>query len=195
MRRGCWRVWPPTTARRARWAQLQQDLTDRSRHGRAVNLDPAALILDMIFKIEETAQAISPQPEGPDMTQATIIDSHCHLDFPGFRRRARRSDRARAGRRRCADGDDLHQAAAGTTGPRHRRGLCARVLRRRHPPDERGGRAAGHRGRTGRPGRHIRNSSASAKPGWITTTPPKARTFSNSPCASISQRRAKPACR
>jgi DNA polymerase-3 subunit delta' len=39
-----------------RWAQLQQDLTDRSRHGRAVNLDPAALILDMIFKIEETAQ-------------------------------------------------------------------------------------------------------------------------------------------
>jgi len=38
------------------WAQLQQDLTDRSRHGRAVNLDPAALILDMIFKIEETAQ-------------------------------------------------------------------------------------------------------------------------------------------
>jgi DNA polymerase-3 subunit delta' len=40
-----------------RWAQLQQDLTDRSRHGRAVNLDPAALILDMIFKIEETAQA------------------------------------------------------------------------------------------------------------------------------------------
>ncbi len=40
-----------------RWAQLQQDLTDRSRHGRVVNLDPAALILDMIFKIEETAQA------------------------------------------------------------------------------------------------------------------------------------------
>jgi DNA polymerase-3 subunit delta' len=40
-----------------RWAQLQQDLTDRSRHGRAVNLDPAALILDMIFKIEETARA------------------------------------------------------------------------------------------------------------------------------------------
>lgn len=38
------------------WAQLQQELTDRSRHGRAVNLDPAALILDMIFKIEETAQ-------------------------------------------------------------------------------------------------------------------------------------------
>jgi DNA polymerase-3 subunit delta' len=38
-----------------KWAQLQQDLSNRSRHGRAVNLDPAALILDIIFKIEETA--------------------------------------------------------------------------------------------------------------------------------------------
>ncbi len=42
-----------------RWAQLQQDLSNRSRHGRAVNLDPAALILDMIFKIEETAQGVA----------------------------------------------------------------------------------------------------------------------------------------
>jgi DNA polymerase-3 subunit delta' len=41
------------------WAQLQQDLTDRSRHGRAVNLDPASLILDMVFKIEETAQGVA----------------------------------------------------------------------------------------------------------------------------------------
>ncbi|WP_411890749.1 DNA polymerase III subunit delta' [Yoonia sp. SDW83-1] len=41
------------------WAQLQQDLSNRSRHGRAVNLDPAALILDMIFKIEETAQGVA----------------------------------------------------------------------------------------------------------------------------------------
>lgn len=41
------------------WAQLQQDLSERSRHGRAVNLDPAALILDMIFKIEETAQGVA----------------------------------------------------------------------------------------------------------------------------------------
>lgn len=40
------------------WAQLQQDLTDRSRHGRAVNLDPAALILDIVFKIEDTARAV-----------------------------------------------------------------------------------------------------------------------------------------
>jgi DNA polymerase-3 subunit delta' len=42
-----------------RWAQLQQDLSARVRHGRAVNLDPAALILDMIFKIEETAQGVA----------------------------------------------------------------------------------------------------------------------------------------
>lgn len=41
------------------WAQLQQDLSQRSRHGKAVNLDPAALILDMIFKIEETAQGVA----------------------------------------------------------------------------------------------------------------------------------------
>ncbi len=52
------RISPDDRAAR-RWAQLQQDLTDRSRHGRAVNLDPAALILDMIFKIEETAQGIA----------------------------------------------------------------------------------------------------------------------------------------
>ena len=49
------RLSPNDVASRA-WAALQQELTDRSRHGRAVNLDPAALILDIIFKIEETAQ-------------------------------------------------------------------------------------------------------------------------------------------
>ncbi|PIE16309.1 MAG: DNA polymerase III subunit delta' [Rhodobacterales bacterium] len=37
------------------WAQLQQELGNRIRHGRAVNLDPAALILDMVFKIDATA--------------------------------------------------------------------------------------------------------------------------------------------
>ena len=50
------RLSPDDRAARA-WAQVQQDLSDRSRHGRAVNLDPAALILDMILKIEETAQS------------------------------------------------------------------------------------------------------------------------------------------
>jgi DNA polymerase-3 subunit delta' len=42
-----------------RWATLQQDLSARARHGRAVNLDPAALILDMVFRIEETAQGVA----------------------------------------------------------------------------------------------------------------------------------------
>ncbi len=37
------------------WAQLAQDLGARARHGRAVNLDPAALILDMLLKIQQTA--------------------------------------------------------------------------------------------------------------------------------------------
>ena len=38
-----------------RWAGLQQELSARAEHGRAVNLDPAALILDMVFRINETA--------------------------------------------------------------------------------------------------------------------------------------------
>lgn len=37
------------------WANLQQTLSARARHGKAVNLDPAALILDMLFRIEATA--------------------------------------------------------------------------------------------------------------------------------------------
>ncbi|GKY88109.1 DNA polymerase III subunit delta' [Sinisalibacter aestuarii] len=36
------------------WATLQQELSARAAHGRAVNLDPAALILDMVFRINET---------------------------------------------------------------------------------------------------------------------------------------------
>ena len=37
------------------WADLQQTLSARARHGRAVNLDPASLILDMGFAIESAA--------------------------------------------------------------------------------------------------------------------------------------------
>ncbi|WP_458790954.1 DNA polymerase III subunit delta' [Yoonia sp. MH D7] len=48
----------PTDRAAQTWAQLQQDLTTRVRHGRAVNLDPASLILDMIFKIEDTARKV-----------------------------------------------------------------------------------------------------------------------------------------
>ncbi|TCL08250.1 DNA polymerase III delta prime subunit [Shimia isoporae] len=39
------------------WANLAQEITDRTRHGKAVNLDPAALVLDTVFKIQKTASA------------------------------------------------------------------------------------------------------------------------------------------
>ena len=42
-----------------RWAALAQDVSDRTRHGKAVNLDPAALILDTLFKIEQVAQDVT----------------------------------------------------------------------------------------------------------------------------------------
>jgi DNA polymerase-3 subunit delta' len=37
------------------WADLAQSLTARARRGKAVNLDPAALILDMFLQIDQTA--------------------------------------------------------------------------------------------------------------------------------------------
>ena len=37
------------------WADLAQGLANRARRGRAVNLDPAALLMDMLLKIDETA--------------------------------------------------------------------------------------------------------------------------------------------
>jgi DNA polymerase-3 subunit delta' len=43
----------PVTARL--WADLAQTLTARARRGKAVNLDPAALLMDMLLKIDETA--------------------------------------------------------------------------------------------------------------------------------------------
>ncbi len=43
-------------AHRARaWADVAAEITARSRHGRAVNLDPAALVLDTVFKMQQTA--------------------------------------------------------------------------------------------------------------------------------------------
>ncbi|MBR9844334.1 MAG: DNA polymerase III subunit delta' [Rhodobacteraceae bacterium] len=39
------------------WAEIAQTISDRTRHGQAVNLDPAALVLDTVFKITETASA------------------------------------------------------------------------------------------------------------------------------------------
>ena len=45
---------------------------------------------------------------------AMLVDSHCHLDFPGFRRRARRRRRARARGRHRAPGHDLDARRAAT---------------------------------------------------------------------------------
>ncbi|NEY91917.1 DNA polymerase III subunit delta' [Tabrizicola oligotrophica] len=41
------------------WADLAQSLGIRARRARAVNLDPAALLMDMLLKIDETAAALS----------------------------------------------------------------------------------------------------------------------------------------
>lgn len=47
-------------ARSARkWAELAEELGQRMRHGRAVNLDPAALILDTILRIRDKSGAKS----------------------------------------------------------------------------------------------------------------------------------------
>jgi DNA polymerase-3 subunit delta' len=45
----------PTPVAARRWAELQARLAERGRRGRAVNLDPAALILDMVLDANETA--------------------------------------------------------------------------------------------------------------------------------------------
>ncbi len=37
------------------WADCAESVGARARHGRAVNLDPAALVLDTVFKIQQTA--------------------------------------------------------------------------------------------------------------------------------------------
>jgi DNA polymerase-3 subunit delta' len=48
------RLAPDMRAGRA-WADLSADLTSRARRGKAVNLDPAALLLDMCLRIGSTA--------------------------------------------------------------------------------------------------------------------------------------------
>ncbi|MEM9474267.1 MAG: DNA polymerase III subunit delta' [Pseudomonadota bacterium] len=48
----------PDMAAARRWAALQQELSGRSAHALAVNLDPASLILDTMLKINETAADI-----------------------------------------------------------------------------------------------------------------------------------------
>ncbi len=43
----------PNKARQ--WARVAQEISERTQHGRSVNLDPASLVLDTVFKIHETA--------------------------------------------------------------------------------------------------------------------------------------------
>ena len=42
-----------------RVAELQRELSARARHGRAVNLDPSALLLDMLLRIEAMATGVA----------------------------------------------------------------------------------------------------------------------------------------
>ncbi|MGJ8547256.1 MAG: DNA polymerase III subunit delta' [Sulfitobacter sp.] len=46
----------PDAAKGRAWADLAQLVGARARHGRAVNLDPAALVLDTLIKISQTAR-------------------------------------------------------------------------------------------------------------------------------------------
>lgn len=54
------RLSPDAHSARA-WADLAQGLSARVRRGRAVNLDPAALLMDMVLKIDETAGKLAPR--------------------------------------------------------------------------------------------------------------------------------------
>ena len=56
------RLSPDAVAARC-WADLHQGLGARSRHGKAVNIDPAALLLDMILKIDESASQLAKRLE------------------------------------------------------------------------------------------------------------------------------------
>ncbi len=46
-----------TPAKGRAWAEAASEIGARNRRARAVNLDPAALVLDTVFRIEETARA------------------------------------------------------------------------------------------------------------------------------------------
>ena len=45
----------PDAAAARKWAALHSEIGARVRHGRAVNLDPASLVLDIFFKLQEQA--------------------------------------------------------------------------------------------------------------------------------------------
>ncbi|MEI4231350.1 DNA polymerase III subunit delta' [Roseovarius sp. D22-M7] len=46
----------PDAGRARGWADCAQEVGARARHGRAVNLDPASLVLDTVFRIQQTAR-------------------------------------------------------------------------------------------------------------------------------------------
>ena len=52
------RLAPDPHAARA-WAELAQTLSARARRGKAVNLDPAALLMDILLKVDETAGSLA----------------------------------------------------------------------------------------------------------------------------------------
>jgi DNA polymerase-3 subunit delta' len=52
------RLSPQAHAARS-WADLAQSLSSRARRGKAVNLDPAALLMDMLLRIDETAGTLA----------------------------------------------------------------------------------------------------------------------------------------
>jgi DNA polymerase-3 subunit delta' len=52
------RLSPHPQAARA-WAELAQTLSARARRGKAVNLDPAALLMDILLKVDETAGSLA----------------------------------------------------------------------------------------------------------------------------------------
>jgi DNA polymerase-3 subunit delta' len=41
------------------WAEIAQSLAQRARRGKAVNLDPAALLMDMVLTLEKTAGTLA----------------------------------------------------------------------------------------------------------------------------------------
>lgn len=47
----------PHPVKARHWAETAQSALARARHGRSVNLDPAALVLDTLLKLQETARA------------------------------------------------------------------------------------------------------------------------------------------
>ena len=153
----------------------------------------------MVLKIDETAGTLAAgvsSAHRPDMSAPAIVDSHCHLDFPDF---AGEVDAVIA--RAAAAG--VHRMVTICTrlrqeprGPRHRRGACGRVLRRRHPPDERRRRADGDGRGAGAPWpahpkirRHRRDRAR------LPLHRRHARPCSRRACASTSRPRGGPACR